>query len=82
MLWMLVVGVSVIAAKRLWGWRRYVPLMCGLCLPIGAVAMIAFGDAVGGFAGFALTAVLWTLLGYTVRGGSQQAGSAPEPAVR
>lgn len=67
MLWMLVVGVSVIAAKRLAGWRRFVPLLCGFWFPIGMVAMIAFGDE-SGVIGFGLAAVFWTLLGYVVRG--------------
>ncbi len=77
MLWMLVVGVSVIAAGRLSGWRRFVPLLCPLWLPIALIGGAAFGDAAG-FAGLGFSAVLWLLLGYIVRGDSKQI--APEPA--
>ena len=66
MLWMLVVGISVIAAKGFSGWRRFVPLLCGFWFPIGMVAMIAFGDE-SGMIGFGLAAVFWALLGYVAR---------------
>jgi hypothetical protein len=33
-LWMIVVGVTVIAAKRLSGWQRFVPLLCPLWFPV------------------------------------------------
>ncbi len=82
MLWMLVVGATVIAAKGLSGWRRVVPILCPLWLPVAMVGPVAFGDAAG-YVGLAMTAVLWALLGYAVRGGNQHAGlAAPEPAVR
>ena len=61
MLWMIVVGISVIVAKRLSGWQRFVPLLCPFWLPIA----IAFGDA-GGIVGFGYAAVLWALLGYVI----------------
>jgi len=82
MLWMLVVGVTVIRANRLSGWQRFVPLLCSLWLLIAIVGSMAFGDTVGGFLGFGYAAVLWILLGYIVRGGSRQVGTAPKPAVR
>lgn len=53
LLWMLVVGVTALAAKRLSGWRRFVPLLCGLALPFGIVAEIAFGDPGFVFCGLA-----------------------------
>ena len=70
MLWMLVVGVTVIRAKRLPGWRRYVPLLCGLWLPIGMVAMVGFGDE-SGYVGTGLAAIFWLLLGYVARTGGE-----------
>lgn len=81
MLWMLVVGVSVMAAGRLSGWRRFVPLLCPLWLPIALTGWVAFGDAAG-FAGLGFGAVLWLLLGYVVRGGDRRTALAPEPAVQ
>ena len=82
MLWMLVVGITVIRARRLSGWRRFVPVLCPFWLLIAIVGSMAFGDTAGGFLGFGYAAVLWVLLGYIVRGGSRQAGTAPKPAVR
>lgn len=81
MLWMLVVGVTVIFAKRLPGWHRFVPFLCGLWFPLGMVAMAAFGDE-SGFVGFGLAAIFWTLLGYVVRDAGEQTGLVPEPTVR
>ena len=53
MLWMIVVGVTVIAAKRLSGWQRFVPLLCPLWLPIAITLSIAFGDTLGASSGSA-----------------------------
>lgn len=73
MLWMIVVGVTVIVAKRLSDWQRFVPLLCPLWLPIAITLSIALGDTVGGIVGFGYAAVLWALLGYVVvRSDSQQ----------
>ncbi len=85
MLWMLVVGITVVAAKKLSGWRRFVPLLCGFWFPIGMVAMIAFGDE-SGYVGFGLAAIFWLALGYVTRSSSEgrtEAGSEQriEPAV-
>ena len=66
MIWMIVVGVTVIVAKRLSGWQRFDPLLCPLWLPTAITLSIAFGHTVGGIVGFGYAAVLWTLLGYVV----------------
>lgn len=82
MLWMIVLGVTVIMAKRLSGWRRFVPLLCPFWLPIAIVGSIAFG-ATGGFVGVGYAAVLWALLGYiVVRSASRQPAPTPESAVQ
>ncbi len=82
MLWMIVVGVTVIVAKRLSGWRRFVPLLCPFWLPIAIVGSIA-SDATGGFVGVAYATVLWALLGYiVVRSDSRQPAPTPESAVQ
>ena len=81
MLWMLVVGVTVIFARRLSGWHRFVPLLCGLWFPLGMVAMVAFGDD-SGFVGFGLAAIFWTVLGYMVRETGEQPELVPEPTLR
>jgi hypothetical protein len=79
--WMLVVGVTVLVVKRLPGWKRFVPILCPLWLPIAIVGSIAFGEAAG-IVGAGFAAVLWALLGYIVREGGRQPAPAPEPAVR
>jgi len=66
MLWMIVVGITVIVANRLSGWQRFVPLLCPFWLPVALVVSIAFGDPAGGIVGFGYSAVLWALLGYVV----------------
>ena len=83
MLWMVVVGITVIRAKRLSGWQRFVPLLCPFWLPIAIVSSIAFGDTAGGIVGFGYAAVLWALLGYVVmRADSRQPASTAESAVQ
>jgi hypothetical protein len=82
-LWMVVVGITVIRAKRLSDWQRFVPLLCPFWLPIAAIFGTIFGDKTGSVVGFGYAAVLWGLLGYIVRTNSQQpAPTTPEPAVR
>lgn len=81
MLWMLVVGITVIRANRLSGWQRYVPLLCPFWLLIAIVGSMAFGDA-GGLLGVGYAAVLWSLLGYIVLDSRERVGATPEPAVR
>jgi hypothetical protein len=82
MLWMVVVGITVIVAKRLSGWKRFVPLLCPFWLPIALVVSIAFGDTTGSIVGFGYAAVLWLLLGYIVRNDSQQPAPTREPTVQ
>jgi hypothetical protein len=82
MLWMIVVGISVIRAKRLSGWQRFVPLLCPFWLPLAAVGTIAFGET-GGFIGVGFAAVLWALLGYVVlRSDSREPAPTAESAVQ
>ena len=83
MLWMVVVSITVIRAKRLSGWQRFVALLCPFWLVIPIVASIAFGDTAGGIVGFGYAAVLWALLGYVVlRNDSRQPVSTTEPTVQ
>ena len=80
MVWMLVVGVTVIVAKRLSGWQRFVPLLCPFWLPIALIASVALGDdVVGELIGFGIAAVLWMLLGYVVFSEDRQTAPTPPP---
>lgn len=79
MVWMLVVGVTVIVAKRLCGWWRFVPLLCPFWLPISVVFSLLFGGTVGLIFGFGLTAIFWVLLGYVVMRSDELLRSSPTP---
>lgn len=81
MLWMLVVGITVIGARRLSGWQRFIPLLCSFWLPIAIAGSMAFGDTIGGFLGFGYAAALWGLLGYIVFDGRERVGATSEAAV-
>jgi hypothetical protein len=78
MLWMIVVGISVIVARRLSGWQRFVPLLCPFWLPIALLLSAALGEwAV--FIGVGYAAVLWALLGYIVLVSSDSRQPTPTP---
>ena len=80
MAWMLVVGITAAVAGRMPGWRRVAPLLCGLWLPLGIPLQSVLGEQTGSIM-FGVSAVLWLLLGYAVRGGGHTV-QAPEPAVQ
>lgn len=59
---MTLVGIGVLAAKRWTGFRRFTPLACGLCFPIGMAALALFGPSWSTL--FALlTSYAWSALG-------------------
>jgi hypothetical protein len=78
MLFMIVVGIAVLRAKRLRGWHRWVPLLCGLAFPVSIPVLALGGDEQGGLLFFTLLAVFWLLLGYVVR--SEETAVAVLPA--
>ena len=82
MLWMILVGITVIRAKRLSGWQRFVPLLCPFWLVFAIAGSAVFGDAAGGIVGFGYAAVLWGLQGYLVLSNSQQPAPTPRPVVK
>ena len=82
MLWMIVVGITVVRARRLSGWQRFVPLLCPFWLVLAIAGSAVFSDAAGGIVGFGYAAVLWVLLGYIVLSNSQQPSPTPRPAVQ
>jgi len=65
MLWMLVVGIATLVAKRMAGCQRFVPLLCPLWLPIAIIGGQTLGEA-GAIIGVGYSTVLWGLLGYIV----------------
>lgn len=66
-LFMIVPGVFALAARRLAGWRRWTPLLCGIGLPLLIGLMPLAGKHVAEGAFSAWTAVTWALLAWAVR---------------
>lgn len=64
---MLPLGITVWVARRLVGWRRFVPLLVGLWFPLGMGLMLLAGRApIGMYLMGGYSAVTWFLLGYVV----------------
>ena len=65
---MLVIGIAVIRANRLTGWKRYVPLAIGLWLPMALSTNLLPAGLLPTFNIMAFyTAVAWSLLALAVR---------------
>lgn len=65
--WMLVVAITIVIVHRLKGWRRWVPLLVGLWLPIGLGAIGVLGRSYASLyiAGI-YSAVTWFLLAFMI----------------
>ncbi len=70
MIWMIVVGIAALVARRLPMPHRFVPLLCGASLPVGilvsVVANVPLDGQLSSFVFFSMLAVFWALLGYVV----------------
>jgi hypothetical protein len=42
-IWMLVIGITAVKAKKLQGWKRYAPLFAGLWFPLTVIPAITLG---------------------------------------
>ncbi|GAB3690684.1 hypothetical protein GCM10027592_08120 [Spirosoma flavus] len=62
---MLGMGIAVIRGRQLPGWKRYVPLACGLWLPLTAICFL-LPEKVGFHLSNVYTALAWTLLALVV----------------
>lgn len=69
MLTMLITGIVVAIIGGLRGPARFVPLLCGLWLPIGIVLINTAGAAVGQVISGIHVTIGWLLLGYVIRNG-------------
>jgi hypothetical protein len=72
MVFMIVVGIAVIRAKRWSGWQRFAPILCAAWLPIAILIGLGASsnpamETVSGLVGFGWTAVFWFLLALVVR---------------
>lgn len=77
---MIGVGIAVIRAGRLTGWKRYVPFACGLWLPLTILASFTLGD-ISFHLSNAYTALAWTLLAIVVLTGKEPTRTQEEPFV-
>jgi hypothetical protein len=65
---MLVIGITVVAAKQVKGWQRFMPLLVGLWFPVVIVCMNLFGRAgVTGTIAGVYSAIAWSLLAIMIR---------------
>jgi hypothetical protein len=72
MIFMIVVGIMAIRAKRWAGWQRFVPLFCSLWLVVALLLGLPaqqypIFEMLSGLIGFAWTAVAWFTLALIVR---------------
>jgi hypothetical protein len=61
---MLVTGIAIAAAGTLKGWRRWVPLVAGLWLPLTIVVKLTFPSEYMAIIGGTYSIVLWTVLAW------------------
>lgn len=71
MVFMLVVGITAVVAGRLPVPHRFIPVLCGLALPVSTLISIAIGAGMSDMSTavifFSMTTVFWLLLGLAVR---------------
>ncbi|RIV18072.1 hypothetical protein DYU11_29385 [Fibrisoma montanum] len=63
---MLIYGITVIVANRLPGWQRFVPLLCGLWLPMALTSKFWLPSELGFSLVTAYSAVAWSLLALVI----------------
>lgn len=63
---LIVIGIAVLFARVWRGWRRFIPLLCGLALPVAIGAGAVGGQEALGLVFGVLTTVFFMLLGYAI----------------
>lgn len=81
-----IVSITVLFVPVLKGWHRYVPLFCGISLPLYVVVMAFTGQELPGWVFGWHTAVGWALLGYVVFAAAERSkpslsGTPTQPAL-
>ena len=66
---MLVTGITIAIAGRLHGWRRWVPLITGLWLPVTMFVKIYLSAQYMAYIGGTYSLILWTLMAYVAHSG-------------
>ncbi|MBB6096738.1 hypothetical protein HNR42_000150 [Deinobacterium chartae] len=76
MLLTFVVSVAALFARALPGWTRFVPMLCGISVPLTLLLTLLLGRELPGLLMLLHTAVAWALLGWVVYRSNPQ-GPAP-----
>jgi hypothetical protein len=63
---MLIVGIMVIVAKRLQGWKRYIPLATGMWFPLAMLTSLIDNRIVSFIFGGFYSAIAWALLAIVI----------------
>lgn len=63
---MLIVGITVIVAGRLQGWKRYIPFATGLWFPLALLCSFIDNSLVSFLFGGFYSVVAWTLLAFVI----------------
>lgn len=63
---MLIVGIMVIVAKGLPGWKRYIPLATGMWFPLAMLSYFTDNRFLSFFFGGIYSVIAWTLLATVV----------------
>lgn len=63
---MFVVGITVLAAKGLSGWKRYIPLATGLWFPLAMLSSLWDNSLVSFFFGGVYSLLAWALLAFVI----------------
>lgn len=65
-IWMLATGITVVTAKRLKSWMRYIPLAVGLWIPVTLLLMLGSSKIPSMMLSGLYSAIAWMLLGLVV----------------
>lgn len=63
---MLIVGIKVILARSLQGWKRYVPLATGLWFPLAMLSTVISNNMVSFWMGRFYSVIAWSLLAWII----------------
>jgi hypothetical protein len=78
-IWMLAIGITAVRAKKLQGWKRFIPLFVGLWFPVTVIPAMVTGYFV--LAG-PYSAIAFALLGLVVfKANEDEQSAVPEVAV-
>jgi len=69
---MLVTGISIVIAGRLHEWKRWIPLMAGLWLPVTLLVKFYLSPEYMAYIGGTYSLLMWTLMAYIAHTSAEQ----------